>query len=255
MRVSVLCPTHGREPVHARLYATFAAQTHPNIELVVHDDNPSPSGTFSTLTDPRVRYHQSAQRLSVGEKRNWLARHATGEILVHFDDDDHYGPDYVERMLAALGDADLVKLSGFYLYSLTHQVFAYWDQTVVSPVHFRLQSGRAVEPFFSDRLSAEERAIWGRKNLLGFGFSYVYRRSLWERIPFPDLSHGEDCAFVEACIAAGARITTIPDRGSALVLRHAGDHSILFPQYLLPPHLVGVVFGSAIAERLGTRGL
>ena len=32
------------------------------------------------------------QPQSLGEKRNWLVQHASGEYVAHFDDDDYYAP-------------------------------------------------------------------------------------------------------------------------------------------------------------------
>ena len=102
----------------AGLYRCFAEQTHPDRELLICDDSPTPSAFFAALSDPTVQYLHSGARLTTGEKRNLLMARATGEVIAFFDDDDHYAPSYLHDMLALLGDADLVKLSGWFALSV-----------------------------------------------------------------------------------------------------------------------------------------
>ena len=47
-------------------------------------------------------------RLNAGEKRNWLAQHATGDYVAHFDDDDYYAPHYISRMVSQILELDVV---------------------------------------------------------------------------------------------------------------------------------------------------
>jgi len=244
MKVSVVCPTFGREEYGPLLYANFESQTYTDRELIVYDDSPSPSAFFSQLKDPQVRYFHNAARTTVGAKRNWLAQKATGELIAHFDDDDYYAPEYLAKMVSNLGDADLIKLSSFYLFSITTKSFAYWDLNYTSEIHYRLESGCPIDILRFDTMSAPQRELWQLKNLLGYGFSCVYRKDLWTRVPFLDKRHGEDFDFVEAVMHAGAKVRFPTDRdGLALVLRHMNDNSIVYPQYLLPKHLLQNIFG------------
>jgi glycosyltransferase involved in cell wall biosynthesis len=76
--------------------------------------------------------------MSIGAKLNSLMELARGDVLMRFDDDDYYAPDYVERMLELLGDDDYLTLSGWFAYSPTHGKFCYWETDVMSPLHFVL---------------------------------------------------------------------------------------------------------------------
>jgi len=244
-KVSALCPTYGREQYGARLYDVFNSQTYENKELLILDDSNTPSSFFLNLNDPKVRYHHTTLRSSVGTKRNWLAEKAEGQILAHFDDDDYYAPNYISAMVSSMGESDLVKLSGFYIFSVTHQTFAYWDLNQVTPLHFRLESMRPIDIFHTEAMQTGERELWQLKNLLGYGFSCVYRKSLWKQVPFTDVRHGEDFNFVEAAMKAGASVKMPTDQnGLALVMRHATDNSIVYPQYLLPLHTLEALLGS-----------
>ncbi|NDE10957.1 MAG: glycosyltransferase family 2 protein [Chitinophagia bacterium] len=243
-KVSALCPTFGRETHGPRLYDVFNAQTYENRELLILDDSETPSRFFLSLNDIRVRYYHVAARYSLGAKRNWLAENAKGQILAHFDDDDYYAPNYLTTMVSNLGDSDLIKLSSFYLFSLTHQAFAYWDLNQISSLHFRLESMRPVEIFQTEIMQPAERELWQMENFLGYGFSCVYRKSLWEQVPFDDARHGEDLNFVKAAMQVGASVRMPSDHsGLALVMRHSTDNSVVYPQYLLPPHTLGTFFG------------
>jgi len=245
MKVSVVCPTYGREEHGPGLYSIFHAQTYQDRELIVLDDSASPSQFFLDLKDPRVRYHHTSKRTTVGEKRNWLAQESSGELLAHFDDDDYYAPTYLEKMVEMLADSELVKLSAFYLYSITHNTFAYWDLNQIADLHFKLESGKALETISTSVMLSEERELWQLKNLFGYGFSCVYRKNLWKKVPFENVPHGEDFKFFEAAMGSGAKIRLPKDRdGLVLYLRHQYDSSNVYPQYILPIHLMSGIIGS-----------
>lgn len=243
MKVSIITPTFGRSGHHAALYANFRRQDHADKELLIWDDSPGPSSFFGQLNDPDVRYFHSTERYSVGEKRNLLAQRAEGDVIAHFDDDDYYKSNYISCMLGGLADQDLIKLGGWFIYSLPHQALFYWDTTCVSPLHFSVDGERDLEMLSVAGASPEEQQIWREKNMLGYGFSYVYRKSLWETVRFADVSHGEDLDFALRAHAAGANLTVMQDlEGLVLYIRHARDSSRTMPQYQLPPFMLPVLF-------------
>jgi hypothetical protein len=244
MKVSIVTPTYGRPHFHEALYRRFRAQTHADKELLVLDDSPAPSPFFTTLYDAAVRYEHSAERIVLGEKRNRLAACAQGEVIVHFDDDDHYTPGYVAWMLAQLGDADFVKLGGFFAYSTSHDVVCYWDLLRVDSVHYKLESGKPAEVCNMAGASEADRQTWMAKNVYGFGCTYVYRKRVAEAVAFEPIAHGEDSRFMIAADERGFQLRVVSDvEGMALYVRHPTDSSIIFPQYLLPPFLVERLFG------------
>ncbi|MEW5310490.1 MAG: hypothetical protein WDW38_002285 [Sanguina aurantia] len=102
-----------------RIAACVLAQQRIDWEWLVLDDSPIPSAFMQELAqrDPRVRYWHGTVRQRIGSKRNQLIALAAADVIAHFDDDDHYGPGYLNRMVGLLQeqDADLVKLSAFYM--------------------------------------------------------------------------------------------------------------------------------------------
>jgi glycosyltransferase involved in cell wall biosynthesis len=147
--------------------------------------------------DKRIRYEHYSERMAIGAKRNFLIEQARSPIVAHFDDDDHYSKGYLRRLMNALGDqkADFAKLLGF-LFSKVHDVF--------------------------------------RGMRFGFGFSYVFRRTVWESASFPDVDWNEDRQFAERAAERFKLIGLQDDPVRGLHVLHGSNRSRSFPQYVLP---------------------
>ena len=238
MKISIITPTFGRERYLPSLYRCFDEQTHADRELLVHDDSPSPSPFFSALSDARVTYLHAAARLTIGEKRNQLIERARGDLVAFFDDDDHYAPGYLAAMAAALGDADLVKLSGWFALSIPDDAFFYWDTAQNHPLHYKVGEGPV--GFVT---SAQLKPDFVAKNVDGYGFSYLFRRSVFGAARFPAKNFGEDLSFVQSLRAGGARIRHVDDQAGLVVhMLHNRNSSVIFPQYRLPRGLAARLF-------------
>jgi glycosyltransferase involved in cell wall biosynthesis len=184
--VSCICPTSNRRHNrHAQLYKCFTQQRYPYKELLLLDDPPFVSGFFGALKDYRVIYRSSPIRLSVGAKRNTLIKYSHGNVIVHFDDDDYYQPTYLSEMVGQLRTADFVKLS----------VFNIVDEKNGTRRQVDTRSG----------ILANESTQWG------YGFSYAYRKSVWNRVKFPDLNLREDLVFVNRIRENGFRLRQVAD--------------------------------------------
>ena len=195
--ISVICPTRNRSHYHERLYRQFSQQDHPNKELLVLDDSSAASTFFTRImkTDLGVRYEHSMP-MSIGAARNALLAKASGTVIAHFDDDDEYMPSYLSSMLERLRalDADFVKLST-------------WRQ----------------RDHKSGRIQHHDARTRGEADLWGWGFSYMYRRSVASRVSFPAISHGEDYLFVQKVRALGLKAALIHD-GPDWVQKRYADH-------------------------------
>jgi glycosyltransferase involved in cell wall biosynthesis len=238
--ISVISPTFNRPEVLPHLYHSFATQDCGDRELLVADDSPTPNATMQAIAkvDSRVRYIHSPERLSIGQKRNRLIEEARGDIIVHFDDDDFYAPSYVSTMLTAMGEHDMVKLSAWYNFSPPIGMLAYWDCHSKVPIGFSMSPGGQLDVV----QNAEHPG-----NTWGFGFSYVYRRRMWDAVRFDDRSFGEDYDFVTRAFAAGFKGVLHADQaGIALHIIHSNNTSRAFPQFLLPPFLIGTLFGDKL---------
>lgn len=238
-RVTLITPTHGREHYLRLQYGCLARLQWHNLEWLILDDSPQPSAFFSDLQDPAVHYRHSGERLSIGAKRNALVAAASGEIIMHFDDDDYYAPGYVAQMVAWLEEgADLVKLQDFFLYSTVYQKLGYW----------RLALNEGVAQIWSPapiqfaRLKQPDSPELAVLQPWGYGFSYAYRRQIALDHPFPDMDWNEDKAFVAPLLERYRCRAHSDHAGLCLHILHASNTSNCFPQYELPPFALDQYF-------------
>ncbi len=229
--VTIITPTHGRSSFLPLIYSCVQRQEWPNIQWLVDDDSPHPSAFMQNLSDPRVHYFHDPHRRSIGAKRNALIQRARGEFIAHFDDDDYYSPTYLSYLMSVLAEkgADFIKLSGFFLFSRPYDRLAYWDLMVTTGNHCIWSA----EPEETVVLTPQNNDNF-RDNYLGFGFSYLYRKSVGDRIQFPDVSWNEDGLFIAAAVESAA-VVWIPDTtGLCLHILHGGNSSRCFPQFVVP---------------------
>lgn len=167
MKVSVICPSHKRPAMLKRAVELFLAQDYPDKEMIIIDSDDNRSE--QEYAGPEIFYYPVG-RASIGQKRNIGCNFASGQIIVHMDDDDYYCPRYISRMVEYLigSGADLTGLRSAYFYQPHSRL---WQYTYPE--------------------NAQPYVI---------GASMVYWRKTWERAPFPDISEGEDAIF---CATAG----------------------------------------------------
>jgi glycosyltransferase involved in cell wall biosynthesis len=244
--ISIATPTYRREALLRLQYRTVARQVGVDLEWLVLDDSPEPSAYFLDLDDPRVHYHHHAgPKLSIGAKRNWLAERARAPIIAQFDDDDFYSPDYLARMAARLAaGADFVKLSAWFVYSAPHQQLGYWDTAATRGLHFRFARKAITTVMLTEQQSRDFETHYA-----GFGFSYVYRKAVWEATPFEDVDFNEDMAFANASVANGFRFEHFGDTdGLCLHILRRDNTAICYPQYVLPSFFFTKLFPADIVD-------
>jgi glycosyltransferase involved in cell wall biosynthesis len=244
--VSVITPTFNRPQFLRKLIHGLRAQDYPAIEWLILDDSPEPSVTF-TDGDRNIFYQHIDRKLSIGEKRNILIDRARGETIIHFDDDDYYAPQYVSSMVHSLGEreADLINLRGWFLYDVRSRFFGYWDLTVTEGPHYRCDHDGVCLAML------EPGNAPLRDTCYGFGFSFAYKKKVWQEVKFPHIDFDEDGHFAREA-RAGFAVDGIRDiSGSCLHYLHEGSISRCFPQYRLPVPLLGRLF-PAVAPAEGT---
>ena len=237
--ISIVTPTYDREEFLPLIYNCITQQTRSDWEWIIIDDSPEPSAFIQGLNNPKINYQFSNKRLTIGDKRNLCSDLARGEYIVHFDDDEYYAPPYIDSMvqLLELQGGDLLKLSGFFIYSKIYRKFAYWNLLEKTGIHY-IWSPEAmvvgtIESTNTDLLD----------NHLGYGFSYVYKRIVSQTIRFESVSFNEDAPFVKAAMALGFNTQLLADDvGLCVHVLHNHNTSKCFPQYVLPAPLVRRLF-------------
>lgn len=247
-KVSIITPTYNRAQHLRYLYGFYRSQTYQERELLIADDSPEPDAFFAGLADPTVKYQHLDTRKTIGWKRDLLIREASGDLIVHFDDDDFYSPTYLACAVRELENADLVKLTSWYGYDVASGMLFYCDMEKLLPHHYRIHSKEGVSISAMGGMSEE----WVKENLWGYGFSYAFRRSLYAKVKFDvEKNWGEDKDFIARVLAAGFRLKGRPDQGGlSLHVIHSSNTSCVFPNYILPQFMAERIFGPSAVEYL-----
>jgi hypothetical protein len=166
---------------------------------------------------------------------------------VQFDDDDYYSPAYVAAMLDRLGTNDFIKLSGWFLFDSVNRELYYWDTETVFTTHYIVGDG-SPRTYAATPTQPAARADWLDRNLWGYGFSYVFRRRIYDAASFDiALNKGQDYPFVSECRRVGVELRAFRDNsGLALHILHGSNMSRSFPNYHLPAFMLEGIFGPGI---------
>jgi glycosyltransferase involved in cell wall biosynthesis len=116
--VSVVIPTHNRLSLLKDAIATVRAQSWPNWEIIIVNDN-STDATASFLKseseiDQRIKFINNSKSLGGAGSRNAGLEFALGPYISFLDDDDLWAPDKMEiqvNLLKARKDASAVSCS------------------------------------------------------------------------------------------------------------------------------------------------
>ena len=104
-RVSVIIPAHNRPVLLSEAIASVRNQTYSDWEMVIVDDGSQPAVDAASLRKDfgsQIRVLRNQQPLKQPYARNQGVQAATGDIVVHLDDDDVLAPKALEMGLAAL---------------------------------------------------------------------------------------------------------------------------------------------------------
>ena len=239
--VSIITPTFNRHELLKAQHAHVRSQSEQNFEWLILDDGPAPSPYFAQLSDSRIRYHHlPAPKMLVSAKRNWLCERASAPVIAQFDDDDYYAPNYLAVMLKRLSDsgADITKLSAWFVYSAQLKRLGYWDTSNTLGLHFTFGPEPVLNAFFNQTPPENMK-----NNYAGYGFSYVFKKAMWEKAPFPHVEYASDYGFVAAGLAKGCKLDHFADTGGlCLHILRKDNMSKSFPQYLLPDFMLEKLF-------------
>jgi glycosyltransferase involved in cell wall biosynthesis len=237
--VSIITPTENREHFLPLIYSCVRSQNWPSIEWIVEDSSEQPSKFLSAISDPRLHYVHDSTVRSIGEKRNRLIEKSKGDYIVHFDDDDYYAPRYITFMItkAVASGYSLIKLSAFFIFNRVDGTYSYWDLENNCGIHLAWSKDMLRLHHLTEDDNLSRQAFH-----LGFGFSCVYKRSLWECNNFPPLNLGEDWSFAKKASEQQPMLLHPDKTGLCLHLLHGSNSSSCFPQFLLPPFIMAQLF-------------
>lgn len=178
--VSIVCVTQ-RPHFAGRLALNVTRQTHGEVELIVVQHG-------CELSDDDRRSHRSLrsatllsidERSTLGDGLNAGLAAATGRFVAKFDDDDHYGPEYL---------ADALRCASFAQAGVLGKRTYYWTSETTGALAVRFP-GR------------EYRYVASLA-----GGTLMIDRERFSNPSFPSVSIGEDQALVRAALRSGTSV-------------------------------------------------
>lgn len=206
--VSIITPT--KEPGdYVRIIENAFAQTHDKLELVVGFGYLYSESDVAYFIDRfeeesrrtgrtiRLRHVHFREKVLLGYKLNVLMHEAMGEVIAKMDDDDYYGPNYVSDMLLPMrwGNFDLIGKNQTFWYDV--------------------QSNK----YYLKNLRGAHRTMD-----LVFGATFVGRRTMFLRNPFPERRTGEDTLQLAQLKSNGYHIYSA-DPFNFCITRRASQHT------------------------------
>jgi glycosyltransferase involved in cell wall biosynthesis len=164
-KVSCIMPTSSKRKAFIKqAVESFKKQDYKNeVELIILDSDKSINIPFPDCMD--IRHFTDLGNLTIGKKRNLGCIEATGDVILHMDDDDWYATDWITKSVAALGEHEMTGLSSLYFFKPETNLWLYRY-----PLHEK--------PWVA-------------------GATMCYKRSFWENNPFDEsVKYGEDNNFV-----------------------------------------------------------
>lgn len=111
--LSVVIPVYNMEKYIERCLLSVLNQTYKNLEIIVVDDG-STDGSVAICSKilgggvtGRIRFIQN-EHAGVVTTRNTGIKCATGEFITFVDADDYLDADYLEKLMAQIGDCDII---------------------------------------------------------------------------------------------------------------------------------------------------
>ena len=163
-----------REQMLVHIIANFQRQTVEEKELIIilnkNDINVEvPQGQ-------NIRVFQLDEARTLGECLNFGTALARYDVVAKFDDDDYYSPIYLANSLGLMKEtkAGVVGKAAIFVYFKKEQLLALFRPQMTN--------------------------YFVKKELLAGG-TLIFKKEVWEKVPFRPLNVGEDAQFQKDCLA------------------------------------------------------
>ena len=199
LRVSVMIVTFDRPEFLGLALDNILQQDYPVHEVVIVDDSPEAlPRDLPPLGLDQVKYIHLPARTTIGAKRNVACAAATGDVLVHWDDDDYFHSSRLRVQVAPLQEG----LANVTVLTMTH-VLVLPKAAFYTAVQFGPHYG-----------------------------TLAYRRSVWQvgDLQFHNVSFAEDAMFLLHALGQCHAVLTLPSP-VAVYARH-GANALSWPEHI-----------------------
>jgi glycosyltransferase involved in cell wall biosynthesis len=204
-KVTILTPTKNRPGFLAQCAKYVDAQTYPKglTEWLVVNGGELDGFVRIDLARATPRIESVGVGMPLGMMRNFGVKLATGDIIVHFDDDDWHAPDRVERQVLPFlvrPQLELVATDDYY-----------------------------IGLFKENPVLGRKSLTWGADHFASGG-TFAYRKRAWWMHPFANIVNGEDAYFAGQIRAARGLCVNLRDPDIFVYVRHGQNNVHLPPE-------------------------
>lgn len=197
--ISVITCTN-RQNYIDNVFKNFTRQNFKDKELIIilnSNDMNQKEWEEKAKKHENIRIFQLDEELSLGKCLNFGVEKARFNCIAKFDDDDYYGPKYLTDSLNVLLDAgaDIVGKAAYHVY-------------------FKKSKTLAI------RMPNEENSWVDFVN----GPTLLFKKDIFKKVSFKDITKGEDVAFCKDCISNGFKIYS-GNRFHHVYIRHTNEDS------------------------------
>ncbi len=123
-QVSCIMPTKNRATFVVKAIQHFFKQSYENKELIIVDDGNQAVDKLIPSNLSNVKYIKLSSHHSIGQKRNIANELASGDVIIHWDDDDWMAKDWIATQVNALliSKGDITGITNAYYFDPKNQL-------------------------------------------------------------------------------------------------------------------------------------
>lgn len=188
-----------------RAIECFRSQTYQNKYLLIWDTSGMRPFAYSWDLPENIHVCEDVSEFTIGTLRNraigWDHGKDTPQVMIHWDDDDWSHPNRIAEQVALL-QASGKQAVGYRDMLFWRRIECPNDQCVGGPAGLT-EDGSACLKCGGRTYIGEAWLYSNNDPRYCLGTSLCYWRAAWERRPFPDISRGEDKAWLREVDSVG----------------------------------------------------
>jgi hypothetical protein len=200
--VSIVMPTYNRPALVQHAIGMIRQQTHQNIQIVIVDDS-TENLQGGNCSAPDIKYIRLKSKFSMGAKHDIALDAADGEWICHWDDDDWFARDRVERQLAFMA-AEKAQVCGIGRDLVLSTDGAWWR--IVKPVGDKSWIG-----------NGHGRALYDFHD----GTAIFRKDAIPSSASYGDYQISQKEVFLNSLLRSGAKWCRLENDGKFVYIRHA----------------------------------